>query len=459
MLAVGAVLVEQWVGRWSWPVDESWYRVTEVDGVVTVGCQNFAPVQFSAEPAPGVTRVLVAGGSTTFGFPARPTGSEPIARARHGFVGAMQAALDEAFPGRVELVNLGINGGASDDTVRVLGRVLRYGADAVVLYDGHNEFMSVPGRFTPALWGLATYRRVAVLFPRVVESPGWVGPPAYGSPAQAEAVVRHFRDNIARVVALARAADVPLLVATQPSNLAGFQPSWSTVGDVEGAADLAPAARRARLDRHPSSADLAYLVAHDPLEQGQEADALLRVARDHDAMPFRASSAVNDAIREVATREGLPLVDLDRALSTHGSPGLEAFYDWVHPTPAAAATIADLLLDGMARAGMLPGPAAPAPVFEPPRDEALGLHAREAVAWLQWGLVRHHDDAERLGRARGHAEAALALSPGDPAARVLLDTVVALERGERPPPVHDPALRTRLESVHPRMAGLLGDDR
>ena len=114
LLAAGAVLVEQWVGRWSWPVDEAWYRVTEVDGVVTVGCQNFAPVQFTAEAAPGVTRVLVVGGSSTFGFPARPTGTEPILRARHGFVGAMQAALDETIPGRVERVNLGVNGGASD---------------------------------------------------------------------------------------------------------------------------------------------------------------------------------------------------------------------------------------------------------------------------------------------------------------------------------------------------------
>ena len=107
---------------------------------------------------------------------------------------------------------------------------------------------------------------------------------------------------------------------------------------------------------------------------------------------------------------------------------------------------------------MIPGPVAPAPVVEPGPDEATGLHRREAVAWLQWAMVRQHDPGARLARARGYAEHALRLSPGDPDGTALLAVILALEGGQRPPPVPDPALRARLRGIHPRLAALIEEN-
>lgn len=452
LLASAAWALETWLDRWAWPVDPAWYRVEEANGTVTVGCQAFAPVRFDVTPAPGVTRVLVAGGSTTFGFPERPPGTAPLGPPRHGVAGAAQAALDAAWPGQFEVVNLGINGGASEDTLRVLRRTIHLGASALVLYDGHNEFMGFPGGAWAAGWRLATYRRLAVLLPRAVESPGWVGAAAYGDERGAAAVMQQFAHNLRAIAALARGARVPVVMATQASNLRDFQPSWSTEGVVDGAAALTPAERVARLAAHPASADLAFLVGQDRLAAGQDAWSALATARDHDAMPFRASTAVNRVIRAVATESGWTLVDAEAALADLGPPGEASFYDWVHPRPAASARLANALLDGLARVGVLPDLPPTAVAREPEAGEVTGVHTRLAVAWLQWAMVRQHDPWARLARARAHAELAVTASPGDADAAVLLEWVDALERGESPALPGDPTLRARLLGIHPGLA-------
>ena len=358
LLIAAAFGIETWVDRWSWPVDTAWYRITESGNTVKFGCQNFAETQFSGSASPSTTRILVIGGSTTFGFPERPTSPEPIRHARHGFVGSMQAALDASWPGRFELINLGVNGGASEDTLRIFRRAMRWGAHGAIVYDGHNEFMGVPRQFSPWWWQFATYRRFAVLAPRVVESPGWVGAPAYGTPQQAAAVVARFRENLSEIVATAQSAGMPIVVATQASNLSGFQPNWSTSGPADLAAGRSPHQSEAQWASHPESADLAFAVGTARILGGGNADEAFRAARDHDAMPFRATTMINTVIRDVAAQDRVTLVDADALFSAAGTPGLASFYDWVHPKPDAAAFLADAMLEGMARAGMLPGPPA-----------------------------------------------------------------------------------------------------
>jgi hypothetical protein len=170
-------------------------------------------------------------------------------------------------------------------------------------------------------------------------------------------------------------------------------------------------------------------------------------------MPFRASTAINEAIREVAEEGGAVFVDVEAAMSTAvpgGVPGAESFHDWVHPTPVGAARIASALLDGMARAGLIASPLAAVPQ-ELEGSEAAEQATREAVAWLQWAMVRHHDPLFRLGRAHAWAEQAMGEDPQDALARAIDGLTDDLIAGKPVTMPTDLALRAKVEAIHPRL--------
>jgi lysophospholipase L1-like esterase len=416
MLAAALAGLELYAERWHWPVADSWYRVHEEGGTVTFGCQDYAPVAFPVVPER--TRIVMLGGSTAFGFPLRPKGEVPIAH-HYGVAGAMEAALEAGWPGRYELVDLGVNGGASEDSLRLMRRARAWHASAVVVYDGHNEFVSLPARFSARLHRFALYRRFVSVLPPVTSAPGAVGPPSYGTAAHADAVRALFAANLAEIVAIAR---VPVVVSTQASNLSDLDPSWSTPeGDAEGSW------RQGRRD-----ADAAKL----------------RAARDLDGLPLRATSAMNAVIRGLP---GVTVVDAEAVLPPVA--GDESFWDWVHPRPEAAAAMADALLDGLRRAGVLAAPAPPA--RHPPitSDEAAEAERRTAVAWLQWACVRRHDPTWRLEHSRVAARRLLALRPDDADAIAILAVADAVGSGRR---VAVPAAqRERLSRVHACVAAAM----
>ncbi|MFZ5478006.1 MAG: hypothetical protein ACOZNI_14625 [Myxococcota bacterium] len=447
--------VEVWEDRYAWPVAEAWYRLDEADGRVSFRCQNFAPVEFAASPAPGVKRVLLMGGSSTFGFPERPVGDTPLGKPVHGFAGALQAALDGGWPGVFEVVDLGVNGGNSEDTLRILRRATGWGAAGIVVYDGHNEMMNVPRELSPALWRFALYRRISVMAEKADVSPGWVGPAAYGGPENARAVREGFRRHLDAIV---DAADgVPVVLASQAANLAGFDPSWSVDGDAAALAGLARATD-AEVDAlyaaQPTVADVAWAAGQRRLARGEDAAAALRAAADHDGMPFRASTEVNAVIREVAADRGVVLADAEAAVGA--APGDDLFYDWVHPRPEASARIAGALLDGMGRAGLLP-PGSPGEARVPAATPAEDAEAavRTAASWVQWACVRGHDPGWRLAGARRWAGRALALVPGH-ADAVAVDEIARALAGEAVSFTSDAERRARLARIHRCVAERLG---
>ncbi len=420
--------LEIWESRYAWPVDPAWYRLEEEGGEVRLGCQDYAPVAFSAQPAAGVTRVLVLGGSTTFGFPDHPEGDEPIHGMQAGFVGAMQAALDAAVD-PVELVDLGVNGGSSIDTLRIARRAMGWGAAGLVVYDGHNEFLAPPGRFSPTLWRFALYRRFAVLLaPPPRRAPGPVGPPAF-SPAREQAVLDLFSANLDALLSLAEDHDLPVVLATQASNLRGFDPNWSRTGDVS-----------------------AEQLWRDGRARGDAAD--LRAAADADGLPFRATSAINAVIADRAKAHGVVLVDAEVAIQAGGPvPGNALFYDWLHPRPEAARRLATAMLDGMVDAGII-DEAPPVPEDAALPDDPASSELRAARSWLQWAFVRAWDPRWRLEQARAHAKAALLVHPDDVVAQGIVSVCDAVAAG-RPVPSLDAEARAALAPLHPDLAELL----
>lgn len=437
-LVLGAAALtglEAWADRWSWPVDPAWYRLEERDGEVVFGCQSFAPVVFPARP--GARRILLVGGSTSFGFPERPTGSDPVRRARHGLAGALQAGLGDGF----DLVNLGVNGGSSEDTLRIVRRALDWGAEAMVVYDGHNEHLGVPGRFSAPLWRFALYRRFAVLLPRAEGAPGWVGAPAYGDARHLAAVLARFEANLRAIVTLGTAAGMRVVLSTQASNLTDFDPSWSTSGDAAALGrlrGLTDAEVEAAYAADPGSADVAFEAGRRRRAAGGDARPAFQAALDADGMPFRATTELNGIIRRVA--RGATLVDAEAGVS----PSDDAFYDWVHPRPVTSETIAALILDGLRVAGV-----ARHPGIEDEPEVAL----RTAVSWVQWACVRRHDPARRAARARSWAARALALRPDFPEAEAIDRVAQAI--GEGSTAEVDPAIGARLARIHPCVAEVI----
>ncbi len=463
-LLVGAIAVvglELYADRVRWGVSPDWYRVDEHAGQVRFACQSFAPVQFPAVAGPDITRIALLGGSSSFGYPERPTGRAPLTRARHGFAGVIQATLDAAAPDTYELVNLGVNGGTSEDSLRLLRRALDWDLDGLVIYDGHNEYMSAPSRFHPGLWRWALYRAAAVLAPRATSSPGWVGPPGYGGPEHARAVLDQLETNLSRMVALAQRDGLPVVLATQAGNLAGFDPSWSTAGDPALLARPDPALAEARWAASPTSADLAWQVGQARLDRGADAGVPLRAAADHDGLPFRATSAVNDVIRRVAGEHQAVLVDAEHAIRGDDPVlGPDHFHDWVHPTPGASVRLATSLLGGLASAGLVApghtGPVVALPLSAPEEREA---RLRVARGWLQWACVRSHDPTHRLEQARHQARAVLIHEPGNPDALGVLAVADAVAGVDGAPLPTDPEVRARLAGLHPTLAALLGDQK
>lgn len=466
-VAFGAVALaglETWADRYAWPVDPAWYRIDEHAGAVAFGCQNFAPVQFAAVPQPGRVRIVVLGGSAAFGFPERPVGQEPVSSMAYGIAGGMQATLDASWPGRFEIVNLGVNGGTSEDTLRLARKAMAWGPAALVVYDGNNEFMDVPRHITPALWRFALYRQTAVLRERATVAPGWVGAPAWTTTTTADAVHARLRRDLQAVADLAENASIPLVLSTQATNLAGFDPSWSTSGDPAILSTLAArddAELEQRLADTPACADLAWAVGQRRLAAGRDAAPALQAAVDHDGMAFRPTTEVNAIIRSVASARGAILVDAIAAVG--GAPGEAEFYDWVHPRPSAAQAIGGAIVAGLGQAGFLPTEtisASPELSVGPPPlplSEAADRDTRVAVSWVQWACVRAHDPGFRLRRAEFWAREAAALDPEDPIPAALLQVITLLDDPTAPlgPPLPEP-MAARMAAIHPCVAARLG---
>ena len=455
LTTVFLVGLELWLGRWAWPVDPAWYRITYEGEQVLFGCQDFRPVAFSASPARA--RIIVLGGSSAFGFPDRPVGDAPLTSASHGVAGALQTALDRGWPGAFEVVNLGVNGGTSEDTLRLARRALGWGPTALVVIDGSNEFMDVPAATIAPLWRFALFRRFTVLQGRADAAPGWVGTPAWGAPSVREAVHERFRRNLDTLALIAGDVGVKVVLTTQAVNLSDFDPSWSVAGDpavLAGLDDRSDVDLEALWAANPESAEIAWVVGRRRIRDGGDAVAALHAAVDGDAMPFRSTAGIQRVVREVAASHGATVVEGQAAVAAGGVHAPADFYDWVHPTPIAAERLGEALIRGLQETRVVPttrtgapedGPAAAAPGSEEQAATAL----RVAVTWLRWACVRQHDPAFRAQKAQEWASRAAAIHGAHQGWALALGAAArAVERGE---PAAAAALgrhRDRLLAIH-----------
>ena len=364
---------------------------------------SFNYQEFRAEKPGGGFRLFVLGGSSAWGF---PWGAE-VAFAR-----PLGAALQASRPGRtIESVNAAAMSYGSHRLRIVAREVLGYSPDALVVYEGHNEF--VERRFyrdqlagpdvAARLRALALHLRTFSAMSRAIDTVRQGGgrdddaPRSAGEllgldvrrevavgvgPAEREEARVSFEANLRAILDDAARAGVRVVLCTVPSNLRDWVPNESMFGPTIGLMrrqDLlrALAEGKAALERGDSGAAVQALEAAVAIDGGY-AEAAYRLgqayeaagrlddaygafvrARDADAKPARAISAFNETIRDLAKARGALLVDAERIFE-NASPGrlvgFNLIEDYVHPKPAGHRLIARAIWQALIEDGRLGEP-------------------------------------------------------------------------------------------------------
>jgi tetratricopeptide (TPR) repeat protein len=381
--------------------------------------RSFNHQEFRIEKPANGLRVFTLGGSSAYGF---PWGAE-IA-----FTRVLGDALHTSRPGRtVEAVNAsGMSYGSN--RLRVLAHeVLDYSPDAVIVYEGHNEF--VEDRFYRELlgrderldpvrallhrWRLFTVAtRLSERMRRRPERGTAAGAEGAGAAADSAALVglgldverdeptgvdaaekervsARFEENLRDIVARVQRQGAAMVLCTVAANVRDWRPYLSAFDPAlpqdarnqvlaalaEGrrlldAGDAPGAIRRLELARSqaPGHAEVQFVLgrAYETAERWADARTAYARARDADTLPARVLSSINDATRRVAAETGAMLVDIERefeAASPHGLVGFNLVEDYVHPTPRGHRLIALALWRAFEARG-LAGPPRDAPVEE-----------------------------------------------------------------------------------------------
>lgn len=339
----------------------------------------FSRDEFSAIKPTETKRIFCLGGSTVQG---RPFSKET------SFTTWLQLALEQAQPElNWEVINCGGISYASYRLTPILDECLSYKPDAFIVCTGHNEFLedrsygeirgTSPWLTVPyaTLSRLRSFRLFRQLLLRGGSQTARGDRDVLGSDVDAfldykdginayhrddawrRGVAAHFERNLERMIRLAKDAGVPIILVQPPSNLADSPPFKSEHNSSLTEEQLEhwnAAITRARksLKTFPSAAvaDFEKALAIDPefaathFELGQLHELLgnfdaarqsFLLARENDICPLRMLASLEDAMKRVADRSDVPLLNAHRLLekkTRHGILGSSLLVDHVHPS-------------------------------------------------------------------------------------------------------------------------------
>ncbi len=200
---------------------------------------NSAKPEFLVEKPGNVFRIMVFGGNTSIGFPFHYRSSFGI---------RLAALLEKSFPNRkYEVLHFGKMGMDSKRVKEALKEALHYSPDLVIVYTGHNEYISAASdlpSFTEKVLDKAKDLRVvrvvgglvyfAVEKGRKAMIKKWEEEPGEGvalqesnpiSKKEYERVKTRYENNLEEISRLAGKDNVPLVFCTPASNLVGWPPA------------------------------------------------------------------------------------------------------------------------------------------------------------------------------------------------------------------------------------------
>jgi len=355
---------------------------------------------FEKEKGPNTWRVFCLGESSTLGYPYFFNGTFPS---------MLRDRLETLWPEKkIEVVNLGITAVSSYTVLDFVKELPPYKPDAILIYCGHNEFYGALGTGSTEslgqsrwavkayleLQGWRTFRLIrdgmVALKGMVSSSPdrnreatvmeGMVGNReiAFGS-KEYQSGISNFRENIEEMVRVAAQRKIPLVLGTLVSNLSGMEPFvsiFSTITDerergrweelnrqgtkaleekrYEEAARALNAA--VEIDSVPAKAHFALGQAFGRIGRLDESRRHYRLARDLDALRFRAPSEFNSIIKEVGRAYNVPVADgeaLMEGRSEHGIIGNRFVLEHVHLSLDGYFLLAKAFAGALAENGIL----------------------------------------------------------------------------------------------------------
>lgn len=291
-------------------------------------------------------RVFCLGGSSMFGTPYNAGATIPD---------MVRKQLRHLHPDReIEVISLAAAAINSNVIADLAPRILECSPDLVLIYMGHNEFYGPEGvgaSWLEKRWGGLIHLKYTLRDLRLV---AWARrvlnvatPSATGRNGEitlmkqvsqnnhvrldsdeAGRIFRRFRENLETIIKTFQTQNVTVIVSTITSNLK-FPPFASEEGG-EGA--------KALYDRGMDA------LGNSLFEEARE---LLRSARDHDLLKFRAPTRMNAIIASVCSVLQVPLIDseeLFESLSPHNIPGNELFWEHLHPKAQGYYHIANLFV-------------------------------------------------------------------------------------------------------------------
>lgn len=287
-------------------------------------------------------RIFTIGGSSAAGY---PYGYNAM------FSRVVQDILADAMPDKtVEVVNVATSAINTYTLYDQVDEILQYEPDAILMYAGHNEFYGALGVgsnenlgafpvFVRAYLKLQQFKTFLLLRTVIVESTSWVASlfndnqdresgtlmkrivSERSIPYKSDTyqmAMNQFESNTRKIISLFSDKKIPVYVGSVMSNLRNHAPFESI---NEG--------------RYPP-ADEVFKQAGTLLESGDSTKALeqFTLAKDLDALKFRAPSDINKLIEQICRSTSAYYVSSKEVLSKNaknGIPGDDLFLEHLHP--------------------------------------------------------------------------------------------------------------------------------
>jgi hypothetical protein len=287
--------------------------------------------------------------------------------------------------GKFEVIDAGIGGANSSRIRNVLNMMVKAQPDLVILATGNNE-AHIPNYDVKKLHEWIVYRllKKLLLRRRPLEER-----PAYYAPTASLAEINElFQKNIRAMAETARRRGFRLMLTKMPINLTydyrfnknifNIHKSYLALDQpiIRGVAlqDQGHCAEAIAEFERSANRGMASKLIGDCLATLGRYDEAKAAYLDYAArLPFGRMSPLNNAfLEQFARAQGLPLIDLERALdevSPHGIPTQEYFHDSCHMTWRGYFLMAEEIMNTVIASGVLPAAfGAPGP---PPSKEEI----------------------------------------------------------------------------------------
>ena len=355
-----AISLDQWVD-----VGEGKYIINSDIGRKYFTSGDFNPTtsedEFDIHKKANSFRVFVLGESSAEGFPYSPMGS---------FSRYIRRRLELVYPNTpIEVINLGMTAINSYTLLDLLPGVLDQKPDLILIYTGHNEYYGALGvGSVQSLGSSRTLIRLMVylndfrITQLVRNSLHWVSSLFSSGNNRPSGTlmsimakdkyillnsklfdegIEQFKENITDILRLIKDKGVPVIVGRLASNLRDQKPfiSVSTPGY--------------------QTADQVYEEAENELRNTHftKADSLFKLAKDLDALRFRAPNKMNEVIDDVGKEFHVSPVPIDSifdSASPGGIVGDNLLVDHLHPNVKGYQLMGKAFYDCMEKEGYLP---------------------------------------------------------------------------------------------------------